>query len=60
MSKTHLVKSEEIQNKIYTVRGIQVMLDEDLAYLYGVEAKVLNQAVKRNIVRFPDKFMFLI
>ncbi len=60
MSNTHLVKSEEIQNKIYTIRGIQVMLDEDLAYLYGVETRVLNQAVNRNKARFPDKFMFRI
>ena len=47
-----------IQNKIYTIRGFQVMLDSDLAILYGVETKVLNQAVKRNIERFPDFFRF--
>ena len=47
-----------IQNRIYTIRGKRVMLDSDLAELYEVEAKQLNQAVKRNITRFPDDFMF--
>lgn len=47
-----------IQNKIYEVRGQKVMLDFDLADLYNVETKVLNQAVKRNIDRFPKDFMF--
>lgn len=47
-----------IQNKIYEIRGQRVMLDRDLAELYGVETKVLNQAVKRNIEHFPDDFMF--
>ncbi len=47
-----------IQNKIYEIRGLKVMLDFDLATLYGVETKVLNQAVKRNINRFPEDFMF--
>lgn len=55
---TDLVKIEEIQKQIYTVRNVQVMLDEDLAALYGVETKVLNQAVKRNQERFPPEFMF--
>lgn len=49
---------DEINNKIYTIRGMQVMLDKDLAELYGVETKVFNQAVKRNINRFPNKFRF--
>ena len=49
---------EEIRNRIYEIRGRQVMLDKDLAELYGVEVKVLNQAVKRNIKRFPPDFMF--
>ena len=49
---------EEIKSKIYTIRGMQVMLDKDLAELYGVEVRVLNQAVRRNIERFPDDFMF--
>ncbi len=47
-----------IQKKIYTIRGMQVMLDRDLAKLYQVETKVFNQAVKRNIKRFPEEFMF--
>ena len=47
-----------VQNLIYEIRGQQVMLDEDLANLYQVETKVLNQAVKRNIKRFPPDFMF--
>ena len=48
----------EIKNKIYEIRGQQVMLDSDLAKLYQVETKVFLQAVKRNIKRFPDNFMF--
>jgi ORF6N domain len=47
-----------IENKIYEIRGVRVMLDKDLAALYEVETKVLNQAVKRNIKRFPEDFMF--
>ena len=47
-----------IQQRIFVVRGQQVMLDRDLAQLYGVETKVLNQAVKRNMERFPIEFMF--
>ena len=47
-----------IKDKIYSIRGIQVMFDSDLAELYGVETKVMNQAVKRNKVRFPDNFRF--
>ena len=49
---------EPIRSKIYEIRGQRVMLDRDLAELYGVQTKVLNQAVKRNIKRFPDDFMF--
>ena len=49
---------QTIQNKIYEIRGQRVMLDRDLAYLYGVETKALNQAVKRNLQRFPEDFMF--
>ena len=47
-----------IKSRIYTVRGVQVILDRDLASLYGVEAKYLNRQVKRNIERFPADFMF--
>jgi len=50
--------TENIQSRIYTVRGVQVMLDEDLAALYHVETRVLNQAVKRNKDRFPEQFWF--
>ncbi len=51
-----LIIDEDIKNKIYTIRGMQVMIDRDLAKLYGVETKVFNQAVKRNIERFPQQF----
>ena len=47
-----------IQNKIYEIRGTKVMLDRDLAEMYGVQTKALNQAVKRNFTRFPEDFMF--
>ena len=47
-----------IQSKIQTIRGERVILDIDIAGLYQVETKILNQAVKRNIVRFPEDFMF--
>ena len=52
--------NKEIQSMIYTFRGRQVMIDRDLAYLYNVETKALNQAVKRNISRFPESFRFQI
>lgn len=47
-----------IQQKIYEIRGLKIMLDFDLSALYEVETRILNQAVKRNIVRFPEDFMF--
>jgi len=50
--------SQSIERVIYTFRGVQVMLDRDLAKMYNVETKVLNQAVKRNSGRFPERFMF--
>ncbi len=53
-----LVNEQTIQNKIYSIRGLQVMLDRDLAQLYQVETRALKQAVKRNIERFPEDFMF--
>ena len=56
--ENEIIKFNKIKNKIYTIRGMQVMLDKDLAELYGVETRVLNQAVKRNIERFPKEFMF--
>ena len=49
---------DTIQNKIYSIRNQRVMLDFDLAKMYSVETRVLNQAVKRNIERFPEDFMF--
>jgi len=55
---TTLVPVERIANKIYLIRDKKVMLDRDLAELYGVETKVLKQAVRRNIERFPEDFMF--
>jgi len=54
----NIVSAEVIATKILEIRGKKVMLDRDLALLYGVSAKVLNQAVKRNIKRFPGDFMF--
>jgi hypothetical protein len=51
-------EATKIQNIIYDIRGLKVMLDRDLAGLYQVETRVLNQAVKRNAKRFPEDFMF--
>lgn len=53
----NIVSVERIAAKILIIRGKKVMLDKDLAQLYGVETRVLNQAVKRNIARFPADFM---
>jgi len=52
------ISISQIENKIYTIRGLQVMLDSDLAVMYQVELRVLNQAVKRNSERFPENFCF--
>jgi archaellum component FlaC len=52
------IHTSHIQNKIYTIRGERVMIDRDLAEIYGVETRALNQAVKRNSERFPSDFMF--
>lgn len=52
------IKEQIIEKMIYVIRDQKVMLDKDLAELYEVETKVLNQAVKRNISRFPGDFMF--
>ena len=54
---TDLVPVENISSKIFIIRGFKVMLDKDLAELYGVETRVLKQAVKRNNERFPEDFM---
>ena len=52
------VSDEVVLEKIYIIRGLKVMLDKDLAEMYGVEVKRLNEAVKRNVARFPEDFMF--
>ncbi|NVL89703.1 MAG: ORF6N domain-containing protein [Desulfobacterales bacterium] len=52
------VPVERIEQAILLIRGHKVLLDRDLAHLYGVETRVLNQAVRRNIKRFPKDFMF--
>ena len=57
-SKTEIIVTEKIERKILLIRGKKVMLDRDLAELYGVTTSNLNKAVKRNIERFPDDFMF--
>jgi hypothetical protein len=54
----NLIPLEAIESRIFVLRGHRVMLDRDLAELYGVETRALNQAVKRNADRFPDDFMF--
>jgi hypothetical protein len=54
----NILLQKEIESRIYTIRGTQVMLDRDLAEMYEVETKVLNQSVKRNIERFPESFRF--
>ena len=56
--KHALIPQDAIEQKIYIVRGHRVMTDRDLAFLYGVSTKRLNEQIKRNIKRFPDDFMF--
>ena len=58
IAENELVRLDDIKSRIFTIRGMQVMLDSDLAYLYNVGTKNLNLAVKRNIERFPDSFRF--
>jgi ORF6N domain len=58
MSNTNLISIEKIEKAIYVIRGEKVMLDRDLAQLYGVMTGALNQAVRRNRERFPEDFMF--
>ena len=53
-----LITTDDVRSKVYIIRGQQVMLDKDLAELYGYEVKRLNEQVKRNISRFPEDFMF--
>ena len=52
-----LITADDIRSKVYIIRGQQVMLDKDLAEIYGYEVKKLNQQVKRNIERFPEDFL---
>ena len=54
------MSNEIIENRVYIIRGQRVMLDKDLAWLYEVETKILKRAVKRNLERFPEDFMFLL
>ena len=56
--KNAIMNANTLKDKIYVIRGQQVMLDRDLATIYGYEVKTLNQQVKRNIERFPSDFMF--
>lgn len=58
MSQNLIISEETISNKIYFIRNQKVMLDRDLALLYGIETKRLKEQVKRNISRFPEDFMF--
>lgn len=58
MAESSVIPVERIEKAILLIRGQKVMLDKDLASLYGVQVKVLNQAVRRNLARFPDEFMF--
>lgn len=57
-NKISILPAERIETKIFLIRGRKVMMDRDLAELYGAETRALNQAVKRNIERFPEEFMF--
>jgi len=58
MNALMIIDNQTVQNKIFTIRGMQVMVDRDLALLYGVETRRLNEQVKRNAERFPEEFMF--
>jgi hypothetical protein len=58
MSKSIIITEESVINKIYLIRNKKVMIDRDLAEMYGIETRLLNQVVKRNEKRFPDDFMF--
>jgi len=57
---TYLIPQETVESKIFFIRGRKVMIDRDLSILYKVKTKILNQAVKRNIERFPKDFMFIL
>ncbi len=55
-TEIELYDAENLKNKIYTIRGVQVMIDRDIAQLYEVETRRINEQVKRNIERFPEEF----
>ncbi len=57
-NKIIIHRENDLKDKIYLIRGVQVMLDSDFAQIYGYEVRALNQQVKRNINRFPEDFMF--
>jgi hypothetical protein len=57
-NRSLMIPDELVTNKIYLIRGKKIMIDRDLAELYQVETRVLNQAIRRNIDRFPEDFMF--
>lgn len=59
-TENQIIPISRITDKIYMIRGVKGMFDRDLAVLYGVSTKALNQAVKRNIKRFPEDFMFIL
>lgn len=60
MTVISTITQETIQSQIFTIRGKQVMIDKDLAVLNGVETKRLNEQVKRNLERFPERYCFLL
>ena len=60
MKESSLIQIERIESKIYLMRGEKVMLDRDLGALYGLPTKALKQAVRRNLDRFPNDFMFVL
>ena len=57
-NQNQIINLENIQSRIFTIRGVQIMLDRDLSEMYGVSTKRLNEQVRRNIERFPEKFRF--
>jgi len=60
MTDLSIINSDDIQRRIYNIRGTQVMLDRDITKLYQTETRTLKQSVKRNPKRFPDDFMFVL
>ena len=55
-----LIKQEDIEKRIYTIRGVEVMFDFDLAKIYDVETKRINESAKRNQIKFPEKFSWVL